>query len=722
MGFQIAGLTGTLAQVNSSNELLVAGSFTVAPDTAFLLSDGTNNMGLMSVFGTSPGAVYALNANVSLFAGVTGLTATGTSLDVSVTNTVPVTGTFWQATQPVSGTVTIGAGSASIGTVVLGAGSASVGTVVLGAGAAAIGSVSVSGSVAVTGTFWQATQPVSIASTVGVTQSTSPWVNNLTQWASTALGTPTNFGTTPGAVIAASANVSLFAGTTALSQTGGSLNVNITGGGGGGGGTQYVDGTAESAGGFTGTVAMSYNGTDVVGLRSDASDNLLVKVNVALPAGTNVIGHVITDSGSTTAVTGTVAVTQSTSPWVVSLTSTTITGTVAVTQSTSPWVTQDEASVAQGSTTSGQDGILIQGAVTTAAPTYTTAKTNPLSLTTAGALRVDGSGVTQPVSGTLAISGTVAVTQSTSPWVVSLTSTTITGSVAVTGTFWQATQPVSDVNLELAQGSTTSGQVGPLMQGAVTTSAPTYTTGKTDPFSLTTAGALRVDGSGVTQPVSIAGTVAVSGTVTANAGTGTFNIQSNASVNLNEYAGTALTGTVTAYGTAPTGNVFGVNAYVTNTVAVSQSGTWNIGTVTTVSTVTAVTAITNALPAGTNLLGSVNIAPATSGGCSTAVSQALTTTINVKASAGQLYGYTLSNPNASVVYVTFYNTATTPGTIGATTNLVLEIMIPAGSTANVSFPDSAAIAFSSGIAIAVATTATGNTAPATGITTTTIYK
>ena len=303
MGFQIAGLTGTLAQVNSSNELLVAGSFTVAPDTAFLLSDGTNNMGLMSVFGTSPGAVYALNANVSLFAGVTGLTATGTSLDVSVTNTVPVTGTFWQATQPVSGTVTIGAGSASIG------------TVVLGAGAAAIGSVSVSGSVAVTGTFWQATQPVSIASTVGVTQSTSPWVNNLTQWASTALGTPTNFGTTPGAVIAASANVSLFAGTTALSQTGGSLNVNITGGGGGGGGTQYVDGTAESAGGFTGTVAMSYNGTDVVGLRSDASDNLLVKVNVALPAGTNTIG----------------AVNQGTSPWVVSLTSTTVTGTVAVT-------------------------------------------------------------------------------------------------------------------------------------------------------------------------------------------------------------------------------------------------------------------------------------------------------------------------------------------------------------------------------------------------------
>lgn len=57
--------------------------------------------------------------------------------------------------------------------------------------------------------------------------------------------------------------------------------------------------------------------------------------------------------------------------------------------------------VAQGSTTSGQSGNLIQGAVTTSSPTYTTAQTNPLSLTTAGALRVDASSTTQPVSGTV---------------------------------------------------------------------------------------------------------------------------------------------------------------------------------------------------------------------------------------------------------------------------------------------------------------------------------
>lgn len=50
---------------------------------------------------------------------------------------------------------------------------------------------------------------------------------------------------------------------------------------------------------------------------------------------------------------------------------------------------------------------------------------------------------------------------------------------------------------EVAQGSTTSGQSGPIIQGAVTTAAPTYTTGKTDPVSLDTTGNLRTVDSNV---------------------------------------------------------------------------------------------------------------------------------------------------------------------------------------------------------------------------------
>jgi hypothetical protein len=64
--------------------------------------------------------------------------------------------------------------------------------------------------------------------------------------------------------------------------------------------------------------------TNMSPVQCDNAGNTLVKVNVALPAGTNVIGHVITDSGSvtnatlsaeTTKVIGTVN--QGTSPWIV---------------------------------------------------------------------------------------------------------------------------------------------------------------------------------------------------------------------------------------------------------------------------------------------------------------------------------------------------------------------------------------------------------------------
>lgn len=113
-----------------------------------------------------------------------------------------------------------------------------------------------------------------------------------------------------------------------------------------------------------------------------------------------------------------------------------ISGTVSLPTGASTSALQP-TNAAQGSTTSGQTGPLIQAAVTTSAPTYTTAQTSPLSLDTAGNLRVVGTG--------------------------------------------------------LAQGSTTSGQTGSMVMGAVTTSAPSYTTAQTSPLSLDTAGNLRVN-------------------------------------------------------------------------------------------------------------------------------------------------------------------------------------------------------------------------------------
>lgn len=479
-------------------------------------------------------------------------------------------------------------------------------------------------------------------------------------------------------------------------------------------------------------------------------------------------------SGSTIPISGTVTANQGTSPWVVS-------GTVAATQSGS-WtttVTQGTAAnlnatvvgtgtfavqaaqsgtwnitnisgtislptgaateatlakipLAQGSTTSGQSGPLIQGAVTTAAPSYTTAQTSPLSLTTSGLLRVDASGSTIPIS------GTVTANQGTSPWVVNQTQwngvavsvgngvsgtgvvrvaiasdntafsvnavqsgtwnigtlTSITNAVTVaqataanlnatvvgTGTFavqaaqsgtWNITNISGTISLPTGaateatlakltqtQGSTTSGQSGPLIQGAVTTASPSYTTAQTSPLSLTTAGALRVDGSATTQPVS--GTVSVSGTVT-----------------------------------------------VSGTVAATQSGTWNIGTVTTVSTVTAVTAISNALPAGTNAIGYV-FSGATSSGSNTPnriSSSVLEASHVIKGSAGNLYTITGYNSKTSSQFIQVFNSTTVPAD---TTVPAYTFIVAAQSNFSLDFGPIGE-SFSIGIAISNSSTAATKT-------------
>lgn len=64
----------------------------------------------------------------------------------------------------------------------------------------------------------------------------------------------------------------------------------------------------------------------------------------------------------------------------------------------------------------------------------------------------------------------------------------IAGTVSLpTGAATSALQPTN-----AAQGSTTSGQTGHLVECAVTTAAPSYTTAQTDPLSCTTTGDLRV--------------------------------------------------------------------------------------------------------------------------------------------------------------------------------------------------------------------------------------
>lgn len=133
----------------------------------------------------------------------------------------------------------------------------------------------------------------------------------------------------------------------------------------------------------------------------------------------------------------------------------------------------------------------------------------PVTLANTGAnataVKVDNSGVTQPVSGTVGLSAGTAVELLDSAGankasINAAGALKVDGSAVtqpVSGTFWQATQPVS---------------------GTVTVQQSTAANLKVDlSGTAANATAIKVDGSGVTQPVS--------GTITANAGTGTFNTQ-----------------------------------------------------------------------------------------------------------------------------------------------------------------------------------------------------
>lgn len=103
------------------------------------------------------------------------------------------------------------------------------------------------------------------------------------------------------------------------------------------------------------------------------------------------------------------------------------------------------------------------------------------------------------------------------------------------------------------------------------------------------------------------------------------------------------------------------------------------------------------------------------GGYSKANWNAQTTTVReVKGTAGKLHGYYFYNPNSSVAYVQLFDVASaTSVTLGTTApNMVLGI--PATSGANLS--DAIGIAFTLGIKFACTTTETGNIAPATGLT------
>jgi len=214
------------------------------------------------------------------------------------------------------------------------------------------------------------------------------------------------------------------------------------------------------------------------------------------------------------------------------------------------------------------------------------------------ALKVDGSGVTQPVSGTVSITANSAVnvaqvggaatdtnsgnkSAGTQRIVLATDQPQLTNALKVDGS--AVTQPVSgtitanigttnglaldtSVNgILLSQGSTTSGQKGALVQGAVTTNAPSYTTAQTSPLSLDASGLLRVslkDTPANTNNLNVA-LAASSATVTVTA--------TNLQTNLNQIAGSAIT--TAATGVQKVGVVGNAGATVDSTIGAGSAPT-----------------------------------------------------------------------------------------------------------------------------------------------------
>jgi hypothetical protein len=229
-----------------------------------------------------------------------------------------------------------------------------------------------------------------------------------------------------------------------------------------------------------------------------------------------------------------------------------------------------------------------------------------------------------------------------------------------------------------------------------------------------------------------------------------------------------ISGTVTVNAIPTGGNVIGhVIVDTAPSTAVTNAGLTNIDaalstrlkpadTLAGVTTVAAVTAITNALPAGANVIGHVIVdsgtvttvstvtavttvnasrtvgnagatmdatiggaaptnaqwhtnAPATASAAATTAKfiNASGAAANVKASAGNLYGFSITNETAAVAYIEFFNTASAP-TLG-TTVVVFAIKLPASANITIQPSALALMNFTTGIGFAVTTAENGST-------------
>lgn len=275
--------------------------------------------------------------------------------------------------------------------------------------------------------------------------------------------------------------------------------------------------------------------------------------------------------------------------------------------------------------------------------------------------------------------------------------------------------------------------------------------------AVSAAGALKVDGSAVTQPVSIAATVNARPTDGTNPITTTYDLDSGAgtqynlgvSLRLSSSGGSVEGGTasnplqVSLANTAANSTAVKVdNSGVTQPVSASSlplptgastaakqpalgtAGTASADVITIqgIASMTAVKVDGSGVTQPVSLAAAITNTPipnATSTGLAISKTDALVATaVSVKGTAGNLYGYHIYNSNPTDMFVQFYNIASAGVTVGTSTRL-LTLVVPAGGVLDGIF--AIPIAFSTAISIAATTTIAGSSAPSTGLLTNIFY-
>lgn len=269
--------------------------------------------------------------------------------------------------------------------------------------------------------------------------------------------------------------------------------------------------------------------------------------------------------------------------------------------------------------------------------------------------------------------------------------TRVSGNVAVTGTFWQATQPISAASLPLPTGAATAALQG----GGL-------------PAALGAGGGLKVDGSGTALPVSIAATVTVDSELTTadlDTGGGT-DTRAVVGLVLAKSGGAANVSSTDPLPVAVISGGGGGTQYTEDSAHASgDTGTLMLAKRTDSAAVSSGTdgdySTVNVDNEGRVYTRSVAESHASVGGLSIyhLITSNTTNVQSVKASAGQVYSIQAFSIDVIPVYLKFHNTASTP-TAGS--GVVWSCIIPANSTGSgVIIPLPHPLTFGTGIGISV---------------------